>query len=179
MEQNLKQNWREMRLNSPSDPAELSEIINNRRLTALQRLARRYRRFSTMAFVFSVCMPTMMFNRFYEGDVRIALTCYATLCFLLCGFIDFRLYRGVSSIDCATMPVAEVLRRAVLYRKRHLQSIVLLFPLAILLIGGMIYFNGIDDRYFIIGLFCGAAVGIAIGLRELLAFLSDYKEITD
>ncbi len=106
-------------------------------------------------------------------------TCYQYVCalfFALAGSMDYWLYRGMKSIDISSMPVSEVARKAIFYRRRHLQFIAILVPLAIGIFTLMVLaFN--PDRHMLAGMACGAIVGLAIGIRQLIAFMDDYRTL--
>lgn len=152
-------------------------ILDGTSTTALQNLARRYRHFSIVGLALAFLPFTWVNILPVSGGWRVALAVYATAYFLLVSLIDRWLYRGLSAIDCATMPVDEVARLALYYRKRHLQSVALLLPMVALWVGAIIYFTS-GDVAFIVAVCVGMLVGLAIGLRELMAFMSDYRRLT-
>lgn len=152
------------------------------RQTALENLARRYRRFSIFG---AICAPlSLMWLRmpsdfifYFNGyNMNPWITVLFILYFSVCSLIDYRFYVMISEIDPASMPVAEVLRRALRCRKMHLYSIMCIAPVALFFISSIIYF-GHGDSYFIAGILCGAILGLAIGLRQLTLFLKDYHDI--
>ncbi|MDE6786690.1 MAG: hypothetical protein K2J46_06600, partial [Muribaculaceae bacterium] len=82
----------------------------------------------------------------------------------------------VRSIDVVNMPVSEVIRKALFYRKRHLQFIAILLPSVLAIIGFIAW--SMDNFYFRLGILIGFIAGTALGLRQLFAFLADYRAIT-
>ena len=74
------------------------------------------------------------------------------------------------------MKVEEVLRLTMRYRKRHLQFMLILMPMAVALLIGMgIYLR--SDRSVIYGMIAGALIGLAIGIRYLIEFMRDYRRV--
>lgn len=146
----------------------------DRRRTALDNLARRYRRFSILGLVMAVVSIFYIFGDILPGErerwVWLGFIAY----FAIVSVMDNWLYRGISSIDVAAMHVKEVTRLTLRYRRWHLIFIAILLPLAATLITLMLAAAGFE-LYFTFGAVAGLIVGLAIGLRQLLAFLSDYK----
>ena len=96
--------------------------------------------------------------------------------FLLASTMDYWLYRRIRDIDCSVMKVEEVLRLTMRYRKRHLQFMLILMPMAVALLIGMgIYLR--SDRSVIYGMIAGALIGLAIGIRYLIEFMRDYRRV--
>lgn len=75
-----------------------------------------------------------------------------------------------------SMAVGEVSRLATFYRKRHLQFMIILIPIAIALLGSFIYVM-VDNIYFIYGVICGAVIGLAIGIFQFMEFMADYRDV--
>lgn len=176
MEEKLKQNWRDTRFSSNENPERMKEIMDGRRRTALERLAARYRRFSIIGFLMPVACafyPSHLFGGMTPW-LSVALVAY----FLLCGVMDDWFCRGIQSIDVATMPIAEVAAKALYYKKKHLQAVALLMPIAMCLIGFFVY-AGTGDPWFLAGVIVGALVGLAIGLMQLNRFMADYRNFSE
>lgn len=177
MEENIKQCWQGARFNNND-----SDINNCRRMTALQSLAQRYRRFSILAMVFAVVIPFTMLNmmRVFDGNVELhkfIIVIFSAAYFVTCSVMDYWLYLGIRNIDLATMNVAEVCRKAYYYRKKHFQFIAVLVPMAIVLIG-LLTWSISDNIYTLFGIAFGAMLGVGVGLKELFSFLDDYRRIT-
>lgn len=170
MEDNLKKEWSETRFNISA--GNISEITINKRKTALQSLAKRYRTFSYLSLLSLAFVPSF-YHIPERGNLLLAIIYSAILC--IGSAMDHWLYLGIKQIDCATMSVAEVSRRAMLYRKRHLQFVAILLPAGFLFLGLMIYFC--NDSFLASGAIVGGLIGGTIGFRQLLNFLSDYKEM--
>ena len=146
----------------------------DRRRTALDNLARRYRRFSILGLVMAVVSIFYIFGDILPGDKgRWVWLCFAAY-FATVSVMDNWLYRGIRSIDVAAMPVEEVTRLTLRYRRWHLIFIAILLPLAAALLTMMLATVGFE-LHFTLGAVAGLIVGLAIGLRQLLAFLADYK----
>lgn len=175
MEDDVRQSWQSARLkNNREGMAE--DALSGRRRTALQSLALRYRRFSNLGLLLTVWSAFIAFSGLFPEHSRVLIAVTSAIYFSTCSVMDRWLYRGVSGIDCGTMSVGEVAGLAVFYRKRHLQFIAVLLPMAAAMIGLMVYFST-RNIYFIGGVVTGVVVGLAIGLRQLFDFLGDYRDV--
>lgn len=177
MEENIKRCWKEASFHGSKsyDP-------DNRRLTALQSLTRRYKWFSNFGLFLLVMMPLCLYNIFSTNGIEkiwisIATICFAAIYCATASIMDRWLYNGIRSIDISTMSVSEVCRLAYYYRKKHLQFVAILLPMAIVLIGSIAYIFS-AEKYLLSGLIVGFIFGIALGTRQLLVFLSEYRDIT-
>ena len=114
----------------------------------------------------------------FPGELkwRIIISVAFALYALTASVMDCWLYNGIRSIDVVTMPVAEVIRKAMFYKKRHMQFIAVLLPFVLAIIG-VIAWKG-DNIYFRLGIIVGFIAGTAIGVFQLMNFLSDYRAIT-
>lgn len=177
MDNNLKKVWQDVKFNS-SDDNNIENMIDSDRKTALQNLARRYRIFSNISLVMVFCSVSMANIRFLEPRFRVWLTLAFAVYFLIASVMDRWLYRGISSIDCAAMTVSNVVGKALFYRKRHLQFIVILLPMALCL-AGILAWMLTEDVYMLLSIAGGIIAGLAIGLRQLLEFMSDYGRIVN
>lgn len=180
MDQDLKNDWKEAKF-QPLSEQQRAEIMYGRRRTALQRLADRYKWFSNMALPMMLLMPFVVLNNvLYTAPWGWKLTwsIFAASYFALCSIMDRWLYHGIKSIDCATMTVNEVSAKAMFYRKRHLQFIIILLPMAIVVIGSMSLLVDMNI-YFMYGIIIGGVTGLALGLRQFLKFMSDYRTIDE
>lgn len=179
MNDDLKKSWQDTNVSIPEPPGMYDSIINGKRRTALENLAERYRRFSNLALVLILMSTTWIFNsNLYPFDhrMRIAIGISFAVYALIGSVMDRWLYNGIRGIDVAVMPVSEVIRKALFYRKRHLQFIAILLPIVLAIIAVMAW--SIDNLYFRLGILVGFIAGTAIGLRQLMAFLTDYRAIT-
>ncbi len=176
----IKKTWDEAarKIYRPS-PEEYEAIYRTRKMTALESLADRYRRFYRLAFIMIAVSVMWMFGHFpFENpQMKYIVSGIMMVYFAVCGCMDLWLYRGVSSIDCFTMTVNEVIRKALYYRKRHLQFVMVLLPVAILMLGVLAYSMS-SDVYVIYGMVCGAVVGIILGAIQLCKFLKAYRVIS-
>ena len=178
MEEDIRNNWKNTNFQSLTGQ-QIENIIDGRRRTGLENLAQRYKRFSVISFIFVFWSVMMFFSDLFPKNSKPLLPILFGLYFFIASSIDYWLYQGISGIDCATMNVAEVIRLAYFYRKRHLQSIILLLPYAITIVGLMIYYYNDDvNNNFIYGVVCGALVGLAIGTRQFMKFMADYRKVT-
>lgn len=176
MDNNIYNCWRDLRFRYTSDnTGNLSDITDGRRRSSLQSLAQRYRRFSNIALVmipWSILMwVNPSFRIPYKGIIMIIWCIY----FAIASGMDRWLYYGIKSIDCAKMPIVEVARKTRLYRRRHLQFIAILLPIAGIIVGAFIYYS--DNIYMTASIIVGGILGAAIGYRQLLAFLADYRQL--
>ncbi|MDE7180505.1 MAG: hypothetical protein K2N88_04850 [Muribaculaceae bacterium] len=160
-------------------PEEFENMYREKKETALERLAARYKRFSTVGMLMTVVSVFWIFRPDHFGmfPMRYVVAALLMLYFATCASIDWWLYKGVSSINCYEMPVSEVVEKAVYYRKKHLQSMMFLIPFVVLVLGLMAY-TFITDRFIIYGMIAGLIVGLAIGYRQFREFMSEYKLIS-
>lgn len=176
----IKKTWEEAsrKFYRPT-PEEFENMYREKKETALERLAAKYRRFSTMSLVMTILSCFWMFSpaHFSSGDMKYIVAIVMMAYFATCSLIDFGLYRGVSSINCFEMPVNEVISRARYYRKQHLLSMIFLIPFALLVFGVMVYaFNA--DKYLIYSMCAGLIVGLLIGYRKFREFMDEYKIVS-
>lgn len=179
-QEEIKKTWEEAarKIYRPT-PEEFEDMYKEKKETALERLATKYRRFSTMSMVMTVVSCLWMFSpaAIPAPGMKYVMAITMMLYFATCSTIDFWLYRGVSSIDCFEMSVSEVVSKALYYRKKHLQSMMFLIPFAVVVFGVMVYsFNA--DIYVIYGMAAGLIVGLMIGLRHFREFMDEYKVIS-
>ena len=176
---NLRKDWQNSNVAIQTEANSYDKIINGKRRTALENLAERYRRFSNLALILILLSFSWIFNPdMFPGNqglsiaVGVSFAVYA----LIASIMDRWLYKGIQSIDIVVMPVSEVVRKALFYRKRHLQFIVILLPIVLSIIAVMAW--SMDNLYFRLGIVVGFIAGVTIGVRQLLAFLADYRDIT-
>lgn len=175
MEDNLRQAWRDT-ANSleSSDSNDLRNVIYNNN-TALDRLAQRYKRFATLSLC-CIFMSVAFMNSHIFPNAGLWLPISMMVYFMTASIMDWWLYYGIKSIDCQKMTVVEVVKKAYFYRKRHFQFMAILFPLMIALFCGFVYVAD-GDRYIILGIALGGAVGLVLGFVQLMRFLSDYRSL--
>lgn len=176
--ENLRKDWQDANVSLNRESRIYDSIINGKRKTALDNLAERYRRFSIIGITLIMLSFTWIFNpNMFPGNhsLRIAVGVSFAIYALIGSVMDRWLYQGIKSIDVVTMPVSEVIRKALFYRKRHLQFIAVLLPIVLALIGVMAW--SMDNLYFRLGILVGFIAGTAIGLHHLFAFLADYRAI--
>lgn len=174
MDNDMKKSWRDMKVCRESGD-DYGDIFSGRRRTALQRLARRYRHFSNLALMMLVFCPYWMMNPMLPERNRLWVGVLMGVFFLTVSVMDRWLYHGISGIDCGSMTVSEVTRLAVFYRKRHLQFILILLPMALLWVGAFTWLLS-DNFYAVCGVVCGLLIGTAVGLRKFFDFMADYRE---
>lgn len=173
MEEKIKNEWNGMCFN-PLSQDKMNQILDGRRRTALQHLARRSRRFAILAAVSILWSIMFVFGDIFDESYRLPLVAAFSVYFLTCTVMDTYLYQRIKAIDCSVMSVREVAMEAMACRKRHLQFVVILLPMAI----GLIYLlmNALQfDKYAVMGLCIGGCIGLAIGSYNLMKFMADYK----
>lgn len=176
----LRNVWDKMgrSLGEPTMGADSPEALSRKR-TALDRLRDRYRVFRNVSLLM-VFSSFMLFTRSdllakpYDLYLGAAFSAYFLICFLM----DLWLWWGISNIDPLTMSVRQVVEKAMFYRKRHLQFIAVLLPLALSLVGFMGYLFS-ADRYMLVGMIIGAVCGAAIGVIQLKRFMREYRRLSE
>ena len=177
-ERKLKEAWRTTAGHLNPDPSDVYATVNLNGKTTLERLASRYRRFSILGIIAAVMVLLWSVNPVFDFmPYRTFIVCLGAGYMLLASLMDHKLYLDVKSIDPATMSVNAVIMRCLHCRKRHLQCMAVLIPLAIVFIGLMGY-GMAREPYFLSGMAAGAIVGLAIGVRQLMNFMSDYRALT-
>lgn len=176
MEEDIKKNWTGTHFRRPCEES-LSEVMLDKRRTALQNLAQRYRRFSNVALIMIAWSVCIFFAASFGTEHRLLTSIVFGVYFLVCSIMDYWLYRGVSSIDVAEMSVSEVIRKALFYRKRHLQFMIILIPMAIGILS-LVIWQVTGNEYMLMGIAFGAMAGLAIGTRMFLKFMADYRTLT-
>lgn len=165
----IKDCWRETRISS-------NLSFDDRRRTALERLACRYRWFATMALLLCLYCPLTVARYINDPTLRLTTMIVFTVYLLTCSAMDWYLYSCIRAINVASMSVSDVLMRAMQCRKRHLQFVAILVPCACVILGLLFY--GFDPNpYMLWGMITGAVVGLAIGTVQLRRFLRDYKSL--
>ena len=153
--------------------------FTSRRRTSLERLARRYRSFAALsvaAMPFGILLALRA--PYIVPEVSPWLFVGFDVYFLVAAVMDYWLCSNISAIDCTEMSVEDVLRRSMLCRKRHLQFIGVLAPMAIVLLTfTAIAFKA--ETSAVVGMVCGALFGLAFGIKALIDFMRDYRDIME
>ena len=174
----IRKTWDEIGVRYSGEKGSGGHGTDIRRETALEKLRKKYLWFSRFALVFMIIEPFCFSLRFMaEYNVWIAGLMFMVY-FGVCSSMDYWLYKGISSIDCYTMTVSEVVEKAFYYRKKHLQFIIILLPLALVCVGTLGYMLR-SKPAFLVGMGCGGAVGLALGYRQYLEFMSEYKKLRE
>ena len=169
MEEDIRHQWCNARF--VSNDAPLSEVLRGRCTTALERLGRRYRCFVTSGLLMLIFMPL---NLSRLGIIDTGYIIGFELICLVCVIVDMCLWYKIRGIDCLTMSVREVLRRSQACRKLHLRSVFVLLPCAMVFVGMLM----VQLPYYAqLGAAVGGCVGLIVGVRQLLRFLADYREV--
>lgn len=177
---NLKKSWIEMgkslgaKFDHQYDPDKLSNMK-----TALDRLRDRYRVFwrAGLIMIFS---SFLIFSKhlIVENPLNLHLGFAYAAYFLMCFIMDHWLWKGIGSIDPLRMGVAEVAKKALYYKKRHLQFMIFLIPMAIAILGltGYVFSS---DKYLLMGMITGAICGAILGIFQFRRFMAEYRKLTD
>lgn len=171
----LRNSWR-MTKDSLSENHRISEQVNidEKKKTCLQRLATRYKRFSLTALAFILISPGWIINLRLFGDHTLVMLILWCAYFSIVSISDYWFYNGIKKLDIVSISVDELIRRLIFYRKRHLQFIILFLPFVI---GMIVYMSMIvSDTGFIFSIIIGAFIGLVLGSRCLIRFLSDYEQ---
>lgn len=157
-----------------NDPGEMGS-----KKTALDRLRNRYRVFWIASLLLS--FGTFMFfssRSIMDGRLYLWLGIAYAVYFLTAFCMDFWLYNGLGTINPLKMGVTEVAWKSAFYRKRHLQFMVVLIPMAIALIAFTGYVFS-SEMYFLNGLATGVILGLIIGIIQLRRFMTEYRNLSE
>lgn len=180
MEDNIKKDWRDTRVNIKSAVETLDLIMQGKKKSALQSLAQRYltfSRFAIIALFFSVPAIFQVMSQVFPLKECIWLAIGFAVIFIVSSAMDRWLYNRIKELDLTAMTVTEIARKAALYRKRHLQFVAILLPMTIALCGAMAAMSG--NVYMTAGMVAGGVTGMAIGVGQLIKFLKDYGSLTE
>lgn len=173
----FRDNWRRATDAMNLDSAE-RDVFNARCKTSLERLAARYRLFSVSAMLGGSSLTLLLL--LIAPQTGISFPLWLLLCFeiyfLVCAVMDYWLYHGISELDLSAMTVEEVIRKSMYYRKRHLQFVCFLIPLALALIISMGVCADADTSYYG-GMIVGGAFGLYMGTKAFRDFMRDYRDI--
>lgn len=180
MEDNIKKDWRDTRVNIKSAVETLDIIMQGKKKSALQSLAQRYltfSRFAIIALFLSVPAIFRIMSQVFSMKECIWLAIGFAVIFIVSSAMDRWLYNRVKALDLTAMTVTEIARKAVLYRKRHLQFVAILLPMAIVLCSAMASKCG--NMYMTAGMVTCGVVGMVLGIGQLIKFLKDYGSLTE
>lgn len=176
----MRKAWAEMgkALGMQVIPENNPQILDRKR-TSLDRLRDRYMAFWIIGLLMAFAGFFMFFFGGIVADERFKLwlgIAYAVY-FLTAASLDFWLWRGVTSIDPLQMSVAEISCKSMLYRKRHLQFMAVLIPMAIALLGFTAYVFS-SDKFFVSGMTAGIIGGAIIGIFQFRKFMNEYRNLS-
>ena len=179
-EDKLKIYWRilnKMSQNNEINMEMINKIFNDElKQTSLNRLAKRYFRFSVCAIIMSFVSLFYVQIPLFQGWIKFALCAYMSLYFIIASCMDYYLYNRIKMIDILTMNTSEVFRRLAGTKKLHFIFMAILLPLAI----GLVIFLCLaftDEKEVIYGLIFGAIIGLGIGIMKMMDFLRDYRNL--
>lgn len=152
-----------------------SGLLPGKTRTSLDNLSHRYLMFSRVSFIMIFLAPVWLGLSFTDFD---AVTLFVAFMgyFAIASVMDYWLYMGIKSIDPIGMSVADVARKARYYKKWHIIFMCVLIPLAVTLILYLCHVMKADS-YFIYGVLSGVVIGLAIGTRQFIKFMADYRSL--
>ncbi len=180
----LRQKWEDV--NRRLERLEKGTVDEGRRVcsrnvrTAKDDLARRYKRFMFVELVMSVvvlCQFGAMTHRGIGNEFWLICSTIAFPIFFLVAFVmDLHLYNALSRMDLSVMTVKEVVSEARTLKRRHHIFQAVLIPFVLICLGCMAM-AFVNDDYVLAGMATGGAVGLAIGLKQYLDMMKDYREM--
>lgn len=153
------------------------EVITNKYKSCQERLARKYFTFICVALIMIIYVVfIVLYNPMVDDAFRWATFIYWTAFFLFEAGVDFYLMIKVRAIDVYNSSVSEISRQAQRNWKIHKIAVFIGLPLAI---GACILFGFAlqADKFVILGMIVGGVVGLLIGIRQLIKFMTFYKEM--
>lgn len=158
------------------------KVSSHKVRTAKEDLAARYRKFMSISLTAGLLFPIYLFlasgGSYPEGTAKYVSTSLFFIYFMTAAAMDFYLYKEVNRIDLASMTVMEVISRARTLKHRHHIFMAILIPFAAITLG-VFASQLIDDPFILAGMATGAVAGIAIGLRQYLRMMRDYREMME
>lgn len=175
----MRKAWLEMGKSLGMQTLPNSEPIDfNKKKTALDRLRDRYNVFWIISLVMTF-VGFMIFSRgiFIVSHLNFWLGIAYAAYFLTVSCMDFWFWRGICTIDPLRMNVSEISEKSMFYRKRHLQFMAILIPMAI----ALLCFTGYvfsSEIYFLNGMIAGAVIGAIIGTIQFRRFMAGYRDLS-
>lgn len=174
----MRKAWSEMgkALGMQPIPKNNSIDLANKK-TTLDRLRDRYLTFWIISLIM-VFAGFILFSRgiFVTNHLNFWLGCAYSIYFLTASCMDFWLWKGIGSIDPLSMNITEISHKSVYYRKKHLQFMVILIPMAI----ALLCFTGYvfsSEIYFLNGMITGVILGAIIGTIQFRRFMAEYRKL--
>lgn len=180
----LKKAWLAMGeiLGMQSTQNDNPENLNNKK-TALDNLRDRYRSFWTMSLIMtfiSLILFPILFTKvvIFDKPVGVYLGTAYAIYFLIAFIMDHWLWTCIGKIDPLHMSISQVAEKSMSYRKRHLQFMFILIPIAIALFGFTGYVFS-SDIFFLSGMGVGVICGLILGSIQLRRFMNDYRKLSE
>ncbi len=151
-------------------------FCDSTRQTPLEKLAKRYKRFSVLGAVCILIGLSWLNMPELQIKNRIFISVFYCLIMLICAVTDRYLYMRLSSINISTTPTARVIEVVKKCKKIHLIFICFSIPVVIVFIG-FIGWQLCNNIYMLMGIIVGAVTGFVIGLFQLFEFLRDYRDL--
>lgn len=178
--EDVKKAWIAMGKSFGMQIPEYDHVSLDNKKTALERLRNSYMRFFIAAAIFTVT-SLFVFSRFQDildnNNVEYLGFAYSAY-FFIAFLMDFWIWNGIGTINPLTMSVSEVTEKSLFYRKRHLQFVAVLLPLAV----SLMCFTGYvfsADKYFLMGIIFGAVLGLILGTIQLRRFMRNYRILSE
>lgn len=151
----------------------------NKKKTALDRLRDRYNAFWIISLIMAVG-SFFIFSRgiFVVNNLNLWLGISFTVYFLTASCMDFWLWKGIGAIDPLRMNISEISEKSMYYRKKHLQFMAILIPMAI----ALLCFTGYvfsSEIYFLNGMIVGVVIGAIVGSLQFRRFMAEYRNLSD
>lgn len=176
----MRNAWMEMgkALGLQPNPGNNPKDLDKKR-TALDRLRDRYHAFWIISLIMVIPGFTLFSKwMFLSGNLHLWLGIAFAVYFLTASGMDFWLWRGIGTIDPLRMSVSEIAGKSMFYRKRHLQFMAILIPMAVALLGFIFYVN-FHEIYFVNGMIAGVIIGAIIGTIQFRRFMAEYRKLAD
>lgn len=180
-DEEMRRAWRELtqrvsQLEKTVYNEQVAKAVNPNAVTALGNLAKKYRRFSLIGIIMFFVSIGYGYLDFFPEHMRLLVSVSMMIYFLTVALMDNWLYRRVSDIDVMRMNVSEVSREAMFCRKRHLQFVAILIPMAIAVVIAL--FMALQGNpYAIWGGIAGLVIGLASGSMVLRSMMAEYKKL--
>lgn len=148
--------------------------------TTQQTLAGRYKRFMVLGACMAIVFPLMILQPRFMDVKDMTWHIVAAILFFIyyvtASFFDGYLRDGVVSINLASTPTDIVAREMRRLKKIHHRSMMILFPMAVVVLGYFIY-PFLHQEFVLLGVAVGGTVGLLLGLRVYFKMMAEYREL--
>jgi len=174
----MKKIWERTDTRLASLEMQVKNLSDTKRRTALEGLTIRYRKFAILGIFVSLIFALQSFKHFFPGTSGLIASILGTVLGITCSVTDWWLYSKLRDIDIARMSISEVAERAMQCRRVHLMFMFWSIPLAVAMVT-LLTLSFEAEPYMMVSIITGATIGLAIGITQLLRFLSDYRAIRE